>query len=77
MHLNNKFNIIIPELKKEFSKEAKDITTQFVFEMGMELLKPAINNHKEELDELLIKRIDGLATNKEIFDRLIELKKQV
>ena len=60
--------------KKQTSTKAKDIGTKFVFEMGMELLKPAINNHKEELDELLIKRIDGSATSKEIFDRLIELR---
>ena len=60
--------------KKQTNTKAKDITTQFVFEMGMELLKPAINYHQEELDELLIKRIDGSITSKEIFDRLIELR---
>lgn len=61
------------EEKKQISAEAKDITMQFVFDMGTELLKPAIKNHKRELEELTKRRIKGLMTNKEIFDRLIEL----
>ncbi|HDZ28138.1 hypothetical protein LCGC14_1818880 [marine sediment metagenome] len=62
--------------KNQTSMEAKDLTEKLVFDMGMELLKPVINNHQDELDELLKKRIDDSITNKEIFDRLIELKKE-
>ena len=63
--------------KKHADLTAEDEVKKFAFEMGMELLKPAIKNHKDKLDDLAEKWIEGSMTNKEIVDQFIELRKEV
>ena len=59
--------------KKQTDLTAKNAAIKLAFEMGLELLKPAIKNHGDELDGLMKKWAKGSITNKEIFDQLIEL----
>ena len=59
--------------KKQINLTAENAVAKLTFEMGLELLKPAIKNHKDQFEGLMKKWIKGAITNKEIFDRLIEL----
>jgi len=61
--------------KKQTDLTAENAIAKLTFEMGLELLKPAIKNHKDEFEGLMKKWIKGSITNKELFDRLIELSK--
>ena len=62
--------------KKQTDLTAESAVAKLAFEMGLELLKPAIKNHKDELEELMKKWIKGSITNKKLFDRLINMKKE-
>ena len=63
--------------KKKIDLIDESTVAKFAFEMGMELLKPALKNHKDEFAELMKKWIRGSITNKEIFDRLIEFRRKL
>lgn len=58
---------------KQTNLTAENAVAKLTIEMGLELLKPAIKNHKDQFEGLMKKWIKGSITNKEIFDRLIEL----
>jgi len=60
--------------RKQTDLTAENTFTKLTFEMGLELLKPAIKNHNDKLGGLIKKWIKGSITNKEIFDRIIELR---
>jgi len=60
--------------KKQTNLTAENAFAKLTFEMGLELLKSAIKNHKDELEGLIKKWTKGSITNKEVFDRLIELR---
>ena len=60
--------------KKQSDLTAEGTVAKLAFEMGMELIKPALKNHKDEFAGLMKKWIRGSITNKEIFDRLIEFR---
>jgi len=62
--------------KKQTDLTAEGALAKLTFEMGLELLKPVIKNHKDELEELMKKWIKGSITNKKLFDRLINMKKE-
>jgi len=60
--------------KKQTDLTAEDAFAKLTFEMGLELLKPAIKNHKDEFEGLMKKWIKGSITNEKFFDRLIKLR---
>jgi len=60
--------------KKQTDLTAENAFAKLTFEMGLELLKPTIKNHKDEFAGLMKKWIKGSITNKEIFDQLIKLR---
>jgi len=60
--------------KKQIDLIEESTVAKFAFEMGMELLKPTLKNHKDEFAGLMKKWIRGSITNKKLFDRLIELR---
>jgi len=60
--------------KKQTDLTAENAFAKLAFEMGLELLKPAIKNHKDEFEGLMKKWIKDSITNEKFFDRLIELR---
>ncbi|HEB36118.1 MAG TPA: hypothetical protein ENI18_09800 [Candidatus Aminicenantes bacterium] len=59
--------------KKQIDLTAENAVAKLTFEMGLEILKPALKNHKHAFEGLMKKWIKGSITNKEIFDQLIKL----
>ncbi len=60
--------------KKQTDLTTKGAVAKLIFEMGLELLKPAIKNHKDKFEGLMKKWIKGSITNKKLFDRLDKLR---